>query len=91
MALVHEHVEVALGLEAGRQGQLDLRNIFLDVANLLTVLLAAEFMDQRAEEPGRRAVELGDQVRAALGAVDGFLDALCAAPPLMSLEKSIMG
>ena len=54
VALVHEDVEVALGLEAGRQGLLHLLDVAGDVADLFAVLLAAELVDQRAEQPGRR-------------------------------------
>ena len=51
VALVHKHVEVALGLETGGRAALQ----FLDVARVpdfLAVFLAAELVDQRTEQPG---------------------------------------
>ena len=65
-----------LASKSGRQGLLHLLDVAGDVADLLAVFLAAELVDQRADQPRRGGVERGDQVRAALGAVDVFVDAL---------------
>jgi hypothetical protein len=51
VALVDEHEQVALGLEALGQRLLQLLDEALDVADRLAVLLAAELVDERAEEP----------------------------------------
>ena len=48
----------------------------VDVADLLAVFLAAELVDQRADQPGRGGVQRRDQVGAALRAVNVFVDAL---------------
>ena len=75
MAFVDEHIEVALGPEAWREGFLHFRDILWDVADLFAVFLAAELVDQRTQQPRLRRVQLGDQVRAAFGPVDFFVDA----------------
>ena len=54
VALVDEDEEIAFGLEVGRQGFLHFFDIAGDVADLFAVFLAAEFVDQRAEQPRRR-------------------------------------
>ena len=46
VALVHEHEEVALGGEAGRQSFLQLRDVAGDVADLLAVLPGSELLDE---------------------------------------------
>ena len=54
VALVHEDEEVALGREVRRQRLLQLLDVAGDVADLLAVFLAAELVDQRADQPRRR-------------------------------------
>jgi hypothetical protein len=76
VALVHEHVDVALGLEVGGHRLLDLGEELLDVAALVPAFLAAELVDERAEQPGLGLVELVDEVGARFRAVDVLVDAL---------------
>jgi hypothetical protein len=52
VALVDEHEQVALGLEPLGQRLLQLLDEALDVADRLAVLLAAELVDERADQPG---------------------------------------
>ena len=74
VAFVHEHVEIAVGFEVRRQFR-DGGDKIRDGSRIVG-FLAAEFVDQRTHQPGRRGVQGGDQVRAASGAVDVFVDAL---------------
>ena len=74
VALVHEDIKVALGLEVRRKGFPDLFDITRDVPNSFAVLLPAELVNQRAEQPGRGGIQPGDEVRAALRPVDLFID-----------------
>ena len=68
VALVHEHEDLA-----DRRAGLGLQ--LLDERVEVVHVLAAELVDQRAEQPRRGLAELAHQVAAAAGAVDGFADA----------------
>ena len=77
VALIDEHMNVALGLEVRRQllDGLDERLGAL-VALRFAITLTPEFVHQRAYQGLLGAVQLVDQIRAAGGAVDGLIDAL---------------
>ena len=75
VALVHEDEEIAFGFEVRRQSLLHL----LDVTPMSPrprLFLAAELVDQRANQPRLGLVQRADQVRAALGAVNVLVHAL---------------
>ena len=75
VALIDEHMQVALGLEVGRQ-LLDGGDEGLGTGGAVVVALAAKLVHQRADQRLGAGVERGDQVVAAAGAVNLFVDAL---------------
>ncbi len=75
VAFIHEHIQIALGHEILGQGFFHFLDVALDVPHFLAVFPSAELVNQRAHQPRRRCVQAGNQIRAALGAVNVLFDA----------------
>ena len=71
VALVDEHIKVALGAEVRRQALAQL----LQKLFYIGILSGTELVDQRAQQPGRGLVEFVDQIGTAGGTHDLFVDA----------------
>ena len=74
VAFIDKDVHIALGTKILRQRLTHLFDVAADIS--VRLFLAAEFVDQRAQQPGRRIVQLRDQVGAACAPHNVLVDAL---------------
>src|ERR1019366_1143149 len=76
VTLVYKDVQIALGLETGRQGLFHFFNESLNVNFCITVALAAELVNERADQPRRGIVQCRDKIGTAFRTINLFIDAL---------------
>ena len=76
VALVHEDIQITLGLKSWRQGLFHFLNERFNVNLSITVTLATKLVDQGTQEPRRGSIQSRNKVGTTLRAVDVFIDAL---------------